>query len=71
MGEIIPFPIQIRPTDYWQFYEPWALNRRWQSCCNCERECFRARHGFIACAYHTRNKNPPDPYDYSDPPGVD
>lgn len=66
MGEIIPFPIRIRPTDYWQFYEPWAVNAQWQSCTDCRRPlCFRAGKGFVACAYHTRNPAPPEPYDYT------
>lgn len=66
MGELIPFPIRIRPTDYWKFYEPWAMGGYWQSCTNCRRaDCFRAGKGFIACAYHTSNSNPPEPYDYT------
>ena len=65
MGEIILFPIRIRPTDYWKFYEPWARGGYWQSCTNCRRaDCFRAGKGFIACAYHTENPSPPAPYDY-------
>lgn len=57
MGEIIPFPIQIKPTDYWCFYEPWAPGGRWTTCDDCKRsECFRAGHYFIACEHHTKNK---------------
>lgn len=66
MGELIPFPIQIRPNDYWQFYDPWAVNDYWMSCTDCRRkDCFRAGKGFVACAYHTSSPDPPEPYDYT------
>ncbi|MCR5135636.1 MAG: hypothetical protein K6C12_00860 [Oscillospiraceae bacterium] len=57
MGELIPFPIQIRPTDYWCFYDPWAQDGYWMNCCSCKRrECFCAGHYFVACTHHTDNK---------------
>ena len=66
MGELIPFPIRIRPTDYWQFYDEWPVFGYWASCTDCRREeCFRSGKGFVACAYHTRNPAPPEPYDYT------
>lgn len=65
MGTVIPFPIQIKPTDYWQFYDNWAKDGYWASCTNCHRPlCFRAGKGFVACAYHSDNLKPPQPYNY-------
>ena len=56
MGEIIPFPIQIKPQDYWCFYDSWALNGHWETCEDCRRnDCFRAGRWFIACTYHSKN----------------
>lgn len=70
MGEVIPFPIQISRTDYWQFYEPWAKDAYWVTCETCKRaECFRAGHWFVACKYHSGNDDPPPPYVYFEGPG--
>ncbi|MDO4989331.1 MAG: hypothetical protein Q4E45_02385 [Eubacteriales bacterium] len=56
MGEIIPFPIQIKPTDYWLVYDSWALNGYWKTCEDCRRsECFHAGCWFIACTHHSKN----------------
>ena len=65
MGELIPFPIQIRENDYWCFYDPLARDGFWMSCVSCTRDCFRAGKCFIACTYHSKNPDPPEPYDYT------
>lgn len=66
MGELIPFPIRIRESDYWQFYDGWAVDGHWMSCTDCRRPlCFRAGKAFVACCYHSRNPRPPAPYDYN------
>ena len=66
MGEIIEFPIRIRPTDLWQYFEPWAKDGHWQSCLDCRRaECFRSGRSYVACEGHSANSRPPAPYDYT------
>lgn len=65
MGELIQFPIRIRPSSYWLLYDAWAQDGHWETCSSCARaECFRAGCWFIACTHHSKNRE--DAHDRTD-----